>query len=64
MSYLGHSNGALGRNSIGIVVFAPGENLKFVKSLTKPIFVCISPNLKPAKIEVAIKQLAISSILV
>lgn len=50
ISYLGQSKGALGMSSIGIVVFEPGENLKFVKSLIRPIFVCINPNLKPIQL--------------
>lgn len=32
MSLYGDSNGALGTNFIGIVVFEQGVNLKFVKS--------------------------------
>lgn len=50
ISYFGHNNGALGSSSIGIVVFEAVENLKFVKSLIKPIFVCINPNLKPIQL--------------
>lgn len=50
MSFLGQTSGALGENSIGIVVFDDGENLKFNKSLINPIFVCIRPNLNPTQL--------------
>jgi hypothetical protein len=50
ISFFGQINGALARNSIGIRVFGDGENLKFSKSLMRPIFVCIKPNRSPTQL--------------
>jgi hypothetical protein len=45
ISLIGESKGALRLNSMGIVVFDEGENLKFIKSLISDIFDCMIPNL-------------------
>lgn len=47
ISLRGETMADRGENSIGIVVFEAGENLKWVKRLMRPILDCIKPNLKP-----------------
>lgn len=47
MPFVGAKTKDLGSNIIGISVFDDGENLKFVRSLIRPTFVCISPKRSP-----------------